>query len=82
MHRRLPPPPPYLLRAEVILDEKYGLCPQVKPPHSGARYPSLPYWLASRRQRAELATLPVLHEIADTAGTWVERLANGESARI
>ena len=42
------------LRAEIILDEEYGLCPQVKPPHAGQRYPSLPYWLARRRQRAEL----------------------------
>jgi ATP-dependent helicase/nuclease subunit A len=39
------------LQAEIILDEKYGLCPQVKPPHSGQRYPSLPWWLARRRQK-------------------------------
>jgi ATP-dependent helicase/nuclease subunit A len=38
------------LRGEVILDEQYGLCPQVKPPHSGKRYPSLPFWLARRRE--------------------------------
>ena len=42
------------LRAEVILDEAYGLCPQIKPPHTGKRYPSLPYWLARRRQRREM----------------------------
>ena len=42
------------LRAEIILDEQYGLCPQVKPPHTGKRYPSLPYWLARRRQNREL----------------------------
>ena len=42
------------LRAEVILDEAYGLCPQVKPPHTGKRYPSLPYWLAGQRQRREM----------------------------
>ncbi len=42
------------LRAEIILDEHYGLCPQVKPPHTGGRYPSLPYWLARQRQRQEL----------------------------
>jgi ATP-dependent helicase/nuclease subunit A len=42
------------LRAEVILDENYGLCPQIKPPHSGTRYPSLPYWLASESQRKEM----------------------------
>ena len=39
------------LSAEVILDEEYGLCPQIKPPHSGQRYPSLPWWLARRRQK-------------------------------
>jgi ATP-dependent helicase/nuclease subunit A len=42
------------LRADLILDERYGLCPQVKPPQTRARYPSLPYWLARRRQHREL----------------------------
>jgi ATP-dependent helicase/nuclease subunit A len=42
------------LRAELILDETYGLCPQIKPPHTGKRYPSLPCWLARRRQRREM----------------------------
>jgi len=42
------------LHAEVILDEAYGLCPQIKPPHTGTRYPSLPYWLARRRQHREM----------------------------
>jgi ATP-dependent helicase/nuclease subunit A len=41
------------LRAEMILDEVYGVCPQIKPPHSGQRYPSLPWWLARRRQKRE-----------------------------
>jgi ATP-dependent helicase/nuclease subunit A len=41
-------------RAEVILDETYGLCPQIKPPHTGQSYPSLPHWLARRRQHREL----------------------------
>src|SRR5579883_1645483 len=41
------------LRAEIILDVQYGLCPQVKPPHTGQRYPSLPYWLARQRQKQE-----------------------------
>ena len=41
------------LKAEIILDEKYGLCPRVKPPHTGRRYPSLPYWLAQHRQKVE-----------------------------
>jgi ATP-dependent helicase/nuclease subunit A len=42
------------LRAEIILDAQYGLCPQIKPPHTGRRYPSLPYWLARQRQKQEL----------------------------
>ena len=42
------------LRAEIILDEKFGLCPHIKPPHTGRRYPSLPYWLARQRQKQEM----------------------------
>ncbi len=42
------------LRGEIILDEKFGLCPRVKPPKAGGRYPSLPYWLAQKNQRREL----------------------------
>jgi ATP-dependent helicase/nuclease subunit A len=42
------------VRGEIILDEEYGLCPQIKPPHTGKRYPSLPYWLARQRQTREL----------------------------
>lgn len=42
------------LRSEIIFDEKFGLCPRVKPPHTGRRYPSLPHWLARRRQKREL----------------------------
>ena len=42
------------LHAEIILDETFGLCPKVKPPDTGRRYPSLPHWLAQRRQRREL----------------------------
>ena len=41
------------LRQPVILDEQYGLCSLVRPPDVGGRYPSLPYWLAQRRQRRE-----------------------------
>ena len=40
-------------RGRVILDEKFGLCPQVKPPGHYQFYPSLPHWLAQRRQRRE-----------------------------
>ncbi|MBI4324698.1 MAG: UvrD-helicase domain-containing protein [Chloroflexi bacterium] len=42
------------LSEQIILDEQYGLCPQVKPPLTEQRYPSLPYWLARRRQKREL----------------------------
>jgi ATP-dependent helicase/nuclease subunit A len=41
------------LREHILLDEQYGLCAHVKPPGFGASYPSLPWWLARRRQRRE-----------------------------
>ena len=41
------------LRGRVILDEELGLCPQVKPPGLSQFYPSLPHWLAQRRQKRE-----------------------------
>jgi ATP-dependent helicase/nuclease subunit A len=42
-------------RAEIIFDETRGLCPRVKPPQTGRRYPSLPHWLAQRELRREQA---------------------------
>ena len=42
------------LHGEIIFDAQFGLCPKVKPPHTGRRYPSLPHWLAQRRQRREV----------------------------
>lgn len=42
------------LRSEIILDERFGLCPRVKPPKAGGRYPGLSYWLAKKNQRLEL----------------------------
>jgi ATP-dependent helicase/nuclease subunit A len=42
------------LRSALILDEELGLCPQVQPPTRPGKYPSLPYWLARRRQSREL----------------------------
>ena len=42
------------LRGDIILDEEYGLCPRVRPPERGGRYPSLAHWLARRRQKREL----------------------------
>jgi ATP-dependent helicase/nuclease subunit A len=40
-------------RSGMVLDEQFGLCPQVRPPNTERTYPSLPLWLARRRQRAE-----------------------------
>jgi ATP-dependent helicase/nuclease subunit A len=44
------------LRADIILNEQFGLCPRVKPPRHrvSGRYPSLPHWLAQRHERREL----------------------------
>ncbi len=42
------------LRGPIILDDHYGLCPQVRPPDAMAQYPSVAHWLAQRRQHAEL----------------------------
>jgi ATP-dependent helicase/nuclease subunit A len=44
------------LKADLILDEVYGLCPKIKPPGQAKGYPSLPYWLARKRQRLESAS--------------------------
>ena len=40
-------------KEKVILDEVFGVCPQVMPPETRQAYPSLPYWLAQRRQKTE-----------------------------
>jgi ATP-dependent helicase/nuclease subunit A len=42
------------LRGEIIFDAEFGLCSQVNPPKTGGRYPSLPFWLAQKKQRREL----------------------------
>ncbi len=42
------------LGAQIILDEEYGLCPQVRAPGAFQSWPSLPYWLARRRQKREM----------------------------
>ncbi len=42
------------LKAQIILDEEYGLCPRVRPPEAFQSWRSLPYWLARRRQKREL----------------------------
>ena len=41
------------LQGAILLDEAYGLCPKVVAPRSRMRYPSLPHWLAARRERRE-----------------------------
>jgi len=41
------------LHGQIVLDEEYGLCPQVRPPEAFHSWPSLPYWLARRRQKRE-----------------------------
>ena len=41
------------LHDDIILDDQFGLCPRVKPPTTGRRYPSLPHWLARKHQKRE-----------------------------
>jgi ATP-dependent helicase/nuclease subunit A len=42
------------LRESILLDDRYGLCPRILAPGSDESYPSLPWWLARRRQKREL----------------------------
>ncbi|HLH53229.1 MAG TPA: UvrD-helicase domain-containing protein [Verrucomicrobiae bacterium] len=42
------------LASQIILDEEFGLCPLVRPPHTGKQYPSIGLWRARRRQLSEL----------------------------
>ena len=42
------------LKEDILLDAEFGLCPKVAPPGINGFYPSLPYWLARRRQKREL----------------------------
>ena len=42
------------LGGNIILDEEFGLCPRIRPPDAFQSWPSLPYWLARRRQKREL----------------------------
>ncbi len=42
------------LNESILLDEQFGLCAKISPPESDQRYPSLPHWLARRRQHREL----------------------------
>jgi ATP-dependent helicase/nuclease subunit A len=42
------------VHVRIILDEEYGLCPQIQPPETPQFYPSLPHWLAQRRQKQKI----------------------------
>jgi ATP-dependent helicase/nuclease subunit A len=42
------------LNEQVLLSERYGLCPKITPPEADQSYPGLPYWLARRSERREL----------------------------
>ena len=42
------------LHDDILLSQRYGLCPKVLPPNADAFYPSLAHWLASRHERGEL----------------------------
>jgi ATP-dependent helicase/nuclease subunit A len=42
------------LHSRIILDEEYGLSPQIQPPDTPQFYPSLPWWLAGRRQKRKM----------------------------
>ncbi|MGA2245012.1 MAG: UvrD-helicase domain-containing protein [Verrucomicrobiota bacterium] len=61
------------LRADIIFDGQFGVCPKVKPPHVGGRYPSLPHWLARRRQKRELRgeELRLFYVAATRARDWL-----------
>jgi ATP-dependent helicase/nuclease subunit A len=42
------------LQQRIILDEEYGLSPQIQPPETPQFYPSLPWWLANRRHKRKI----------------------------
>ena len=42
------------LKANILLHERFGLCPRIKPPQTGQRYPSLTHWLYTQHERSEL----------------------------
>jgi ATP-dependent helicase/nuclease subunit A len=42
------------LKRRIILDDNFGLCPQIRPPDAAQFYPSLAHWLARTRQRREI----------------------------
>jgi ATP-dependent helicase/nuclease subunit A len=42
------------LREDILLNAELGLCPKIIAPESGQPYPSLPLWMAKRREQREL----------------------------
>jgi ATP-dependent helicase/nuclease subunit A len=42
------------LHGEIILDAEFGISSRVHAPETGQTYPSLPFWLAGKRQKAEM----------------------------
>lgn len=42
------------LSANLLLDEEFGVCAKAVDPESGARHPTLAFWLAARRQRRQM----------------------------
>jgi len=42
------------LREDMLLSSEFGLCSRIVPPHVEQSYPSLPWWLAKRREQREL----------------------------
>lgn len=41
------------LSSVILLDQEYGLAPKALTPSGAGRYPTLPFWLAEQRQRAQ-----------------------------
>ncbi len=39
------------LYEQVLFDERLGLCPKINDPNNETRYPSLPFWVAQRREK-------------------------------
>jgi ATP-dependent helicase/nuclease subunit A len=42
------------LNGNILLHERLGLCPRIKPPQIGRAYPSLTHWLYGKQERPEL----------------------------
>jgi len=64
--------------SEILLDDAYGLCSRVHPSESGQSYPSLGFWLAKRKQSAEMRheELRLLYVAMTRAREWLILSAN------